>query len=71
MTMLESALEEIVLNAIDFIKSEKETLSEILQAKETELNELQSRSKNRLEEIHCKRLVIQIERLKTNIGRLE
>lgn len=62
--MLESALEEIVLNAIDFTKSEKETLSEILDNKIKEQKNYDSTS------THYKRLAIQIEKLNKNIGRL-
>lgn len=70
--IMQEALSEIVLNSehFQFTKSEKETLSEILTAKEKELNELQSKSMTRNEEIHAKRLTIQIAKLKTNIGRL-
>lgn len=70
--IMQEALAEVVLNSehFQFTKSEKETLSEILQAKENELNELQSKSMTRNEEIHAKRLLIQIEKLKNNIGRL-
>ena len=70
--IMQEALSEIVLNSehFQFTKSEKETLSEILTEKEKELNELQSKSMTRNEEIHAKRLTIQIAKLKTNIGRL-
>lgn len=70
--IMQEALAEIVLNSehFQFTKSEKETLSEILTAKENELSELQSKSMTRIEEIHAKRLMIQIEKLKNNIGRL-
>jgi hypothetical protein len=70
--IMQEALAEIVLDSeyFQFTKSEKETLSEILTAKEKELNELQSKSMTRNEEIHAKRLTIQIAKLKTNIGRL-
>lgn len=67
--IMQEALAEVVLD-FQFTKSEKETLSEILQAKENELNELQSKSMTRNEDIHAKRLTIQIAKLKSNIGRL-
>lgn len=70
--IMQEALAEIVLDSehFQFTKSEKETLSEILTSKENELSELQSKSMTRIEEIHAKRLTIQIEKLKSNIGRL-
>lgn len=67
--IMQEALAEIVLD-FQFTKSEKETLSEILALRENELNELQSKSMTRNEDIHAKRLLIQIEKLKNNIGRL-
>jgi|GEM_PF-3750494 len=67
--IMQEALAEVVLD-FQFTKSEKETLSEILQAKENELNELQSKDMSRNEKVHAMRLLIQIEKLKNNIGRL-